>query len=330
MSAFIAALLDATLRATTALLLACLGELIAERAGILNLGVEGMMLIGALTGFITTVITGNPYLGFAVGALAGGISSLLHAFLCISLKADQVISGLMLTILGTGATTYFGTAWVDKSITGFQEVSIPFIGETLVAIPIIGEAFFSNMPTDYLALVMTVLVWYFLYRTNIGMELSAIGEDPEAADSVGVSVFKLRYLAVIIGGIFAGAAGAHLSLAYSQLWIPEMTAGRGWIAVALVIFAQWRPSRALVGAVLFGGLDALVLRANSISLSIDTGLPLAQQVNEVLVLLTNPSIMSTYPYIVTILILYVMNKGILSQYSAEPESLTQPYTSEID
>jgi simple sugar transport system permease protein len=330
MVTFAAGLLDATVQAATVLILAGLGELITERAGVLNLGVEGMMLTGALGGFIATVLTGSHWLGFGAGIVCGVLLAAVHAFLCITLNADQVISGVMITLLGGGLTTYFGSAWVEKSIDGFPEVTPPLIGGYLVEIPLIGEAFFRSTATDYLALLLVPVGWYFLTRTNLGLELVSIGEDPETADTMGISVFRLRYLAVLIGGGFAGAAGAHLSLAFSGLWVPGMTAGRGWIAVALVIFAQWRPSRLLVGAYLFGLLDAFRLRSQSLSLSLEPGTPLAGVLNPVVDFLTNPQIMGTYPYLATIIVLTYTVARTQSDRLAVPDALLEPYTREID
>lgn len=326
MVSFLAGLLDATVQAATVLLLAGLGELISERAGVLNLGVEGMMLVGALGGFIVTVVTGSYWLGFAAGIVLGMILALVHAFLCITLKSNQVISGVMLTLLGTGVTTFFGSAWVEESIDGFPQIAIP----VLVDIPVVGEAFFRSTATDYLALLLVVVVWYFLNHSNIGLEMISVGEDPEMADTMGVSVFRLRYLAVLVGGGFAGAAGAHLSLAFSQLWVPGMTAGRGWIAVALVIFAQWRPRRMLIGAYLFGLLDALQLRSQSLSLALGSDAPLASLINPVVEFLMTPQIMGTYPYLATIVVLTYAVIRTKSDRLAVPSALLQSYSRETD
>jgi simple sugar transport system permease protein len=330
MAGFTAGLLNATVSAATVFILAGLGELISERAGVLNLGVEGMMLGGALGGFIVTVITGSTWLGLAAGVAAGMVLASIHAFLCITMKANQVISGVMLTLLGTGLTTFYGSEWVEDSIDGFSEVTIPVIGQYLVEIPVIGGALFRNTPTDYIALALVPLTWYFLNRSNLGLELIAVGEDPEMADTMGVSVFKLRYLAVIIGGGFAGAAGAHLSLAFSQLWVPGMTAGRGWIAVALVIFAQWTPVRMLVGAYLFGMLDALQLRSQALSFSVGSETPLAGIINPAIEFLMNAQIMSTYPYLATILVLSYAVIKTKSDQLAVPSALLQSYSRETD
>jgi simple sugar transport system permease protein len=329
-TAFLAGLLDATVRASTVLILAALGEVIAERAGVLNLGVEGMMLTGALGGFITTVVTGSYWLGFGVGIVLGMALASVHAFLCISLKSNQVISGVMLTLLGTGLTTFFGSQWVSESIDGFPQVTVPIVGEYLVRIPILGEALFRSTATDYLALLLVPLVWLFLFRTNLGLETISVGEDPEMADTMGVDVFKMRYLAVIVGGGFAGAAGAHLSLAFSQLWVPGMTAGRGWIAVALVIFAQWRPERVLVGAYLFGLLDALQLRSQGLDLTLQAGTPLAEFLNPILEFVFHPTIMATYPYLATIIVLAYAVIRTRSDQLAVPSALLESYSRETD
>lgn len=330
MGGFIAGTLDATVQAATILLLAGLGELIAERAGVLNLGVEGMMIVGALGGFIVTVVTGSHWLGFAAGIVLGMLLALIHAYLCITLKADQVISGVMITLLGLGLTSFFGSGWVSKTIEGFPQITFPFVGQYLVQIPIIGEAFFRSSATDYIALALVPVVWYYLNRTNLGLETISVGEDPETADTMGVSVFKIRYLAVLIGGGFAGAAGAHLSLAYSELWTTGMTGGRGWIAIALVIFAQWRPFRLLVGAYLFGLFGVLRFRIQGLSLTVNQGFPLAHVLNPVIEFLTTPTIMGTYPYIATIVVLTYAVARTKSNRLAVPSALLQSYSRETD
>jgi ABC-type uncharacterized transport system permease subunit len=326
MTGFVAGLLDATVRAATVLMLAGLGEVISERAGVLNLGVEGMMLVGALGGFATTVVTGSHWLGFGAGIALGMVLALVHAVLCVSLKSNQVISGVMLTLLGTGITTFFGQGWVEESIQGFPQIAVP----VLVEVPLLGEALFRSTATDYLALSLVPVVWYFLFRTNLGLETISVGEDPETADTMGVDVFRTRYLAVVVGGGFAGAAGAHLSLAFSQLWVPGMTAGRGWIAVALVIFAQWRPERILVGAYLFGLLDALQLRSQSLDLTLGASAPLSGLLNPVFEFLFHPTIMATYPYLATIVVLSYAVIQTRSDQLAVPSALLQSYSRETE
>lgn len=327
MVSFAAGLIGATVSAGTIYIIGALGEIIAERAGILNLGMEGMMLVGALAGYVTAVITGNPWLGLIVAIIAGMAMSAIHAFLCISLKSDQVISGVMLTLLGTGLTSYFGVRWTQYSIDGIQKRTIPFIGDYLLQIPLIGEALFRNPPTDYIAFILIPMVWYLLFRTNLGLELIAVGEDPETADTMGVSVFRLRYLAVIIGGALAGLAGGHLSLAYSQIWTGGLTAGRGWIVVALVIFARWRPLYTVAGAYLFGMLEALQIRIQSLTLTIEGG---PEILNSVISFVFHPEIMSTYPYFITVLILAITVARSETGASAVPSALLKSYSREMD
>lgn len=321
--AFLTNLLDATISAGTIFIIAALGEIIAERAGILNLGMEGMMLVGALTGYMTAVITESMWLGLGVAVIGGIVMASIHAFLTITLKSDQVISGVMLTLLGTGITTYFGAAWTGRSIRGMRDVSIPVLNE----IPILGQAFFTNPATDYLAFVLVPLVWYLLNRTNLGLEIISVGEDPETADTMGVSVFRLRYLAVLIGGALAGLAGAHLSIAYAGIWTGEITAGRGWIVVALVIFARWSPIYAVAGAYLFGMLEALQIRIQGLSLVFDVLPPFA---NDLIAFFASPQIMATYPYFITVIVLAVTVAQSKQGASAVPSALLQSYSREMD
>lgn len=330
MAGLVGGIANATVNASTVLILAGLGELISERAGVLNLGVEGMMLVGALSGFIITVVTGSYWVGFAAAIVAGGLMALLHAFLCISLNSDQAVSGIMLTLLGTGLTTFFGSTYSGDSISGFPEVTIPLVGEYLLEIPILGPALFQSTATDYAALLLVPIVWAFLFRTNIGLELISVGEDPETADTMGVEVFRIRYLAVIIGGCFAGAAGAHLSLAFNQIWSAGMTAGNGWIAVALVIFARWRPSRLFLGAYLFGLLNALALYTQAIDLTLTPESAFAGTLNPIIEFIMNPTIMSTYPYLVTLIVLTITVIRAENRQLAQPSALVQSYSREVD
>jgi len=328
MAGLVTSLANATVNASTVLILAGLGELISERAGVLNLGVEGIMLVGALSGFVTTITTGSNWLGLGVAVFAGGAMSLIHAFLCVSLKSDQAVSGIMLTLLGTGLTTFFGNPWSGDSLSGsgFQELSIPL----LVEIPVVGPAVFQSTATDYIALLLVPVVWLFLFRTNLGLELISVGEDPETADTMGVSVFRMRYLAVIVGGALAGAAGAHLSLAFNGIWSAGMAAGRGWIAVALVIFARWRPERILLGAYLFGLFNALQLFSQALDFTLGPGTPLASVLNPVINFVMNPTIMSTYPYIATLLVLVITVIRAENRELAQPSALVQSYSREAD
>lgn len=321
----IAGTLESTVRLATPLLLAAMGEVIAERSGVLNLGVEGMMLAGALGGFAAAVVSGSIWVGFLVGMLAGAALAALHAFLCITLKADQVISGIMLTLLGTGLTTYFGRGYIGINIDGFPKIAIPGLSE----IPIIGHAFFSITALDYLGLALVPVIWYFLFRTNIGAEITAVGEDPETADTAGIPVFRIQYACVLLGGALAGAAGAQLSLAFTNFWGVEMVAGRGWIAVALVIFAQWRIWQVLVGAYLFAAIDALSFRSGAVRESI-LGVADFAALESALGFFLNPQVMNTYPYLMTIVVLWaVMRRGNLHELGA-PSALLESYSREQD
>jgi len=327
---FLTGLAGATVTASTVLIFAGLGELITERAGVLNLGVEGMMLIGALTGVVVTTVTGSYWLGFFAGSVSGLAFSSLHAFLCVSLNADQAISGIMLTLLGAGLTTYFGSGWGSAKYEGFPDYTLPIIGDLLVEIPIIGPALFRGPSTDFIALFLVVVTWYLLFRTNIGLELISVGEDPATADTMGIDVFKMRYLAVLIGGLFAGAAGAHLSLAFNDIWSNGISAGQGWVAIALVIFARWRPGRLLFGAYLFGLFNALQLQSQALDLTLSPETPLAGTLNPIIDFVMNPSVMSMYPYIVTLVVLTVTVVWSQGEDRAEPSALVQAYSREMD
>ena len=252
--AFFIAIFSSAVIAGTPILLAALGELLTERAGILNLGVEGMMLIGAVSGFMAAIISGNSWLGLITAMAAGGMMGLIHSILTVSLRANQVVSGLALTLFGTGLSGYMGKAYIGMPVlTPFRAVSFPFLSE----IPFFGPALFRHDVLIYMSWILVLVLWFFLKKTRAGLNLQAIGENPGAADSLGINVAGLRYLYVIAGGMLCGAGGAYLSLASAPSWLENMTAGRGWIAVALVIFALWRPWRALIGSYLFGGIDAL-------------------------------------------------------------------------
>lgn len=255
------AILAAAIGAGTPILFAALGELLAERAGILNLGVEGMMLVGAVSGFLATVKTGDLWMGLVVAMVAGGLLALVHAFLTITLRANQVVSGLALALFGSGLSSYLGKPLIGvPAPVSFRGLDLPGLGQ----IPFFGPVFFNQDALVYVTYLLVPLLWFFLYRTRPGLHLRSVGENPACADVMGVNVFAIRYVYVIAGGMLAGAGGAYLSLAYAPSWIDNMTAGRGWIAIALVIFATWDPVRALIGAYLFGGVDALVFRIQAL------------------------------------------------------------------
>ncbi|MCB9432682.1 MAG: ABC transporter permease [Ardenticatenaceae bacterium] len=250
-------ILHAGLATGTILLFAAIGEVFAERAGILNLGVEGMMLMGAMAGFSTSLSTGSPMLGLLVAILAGGILSLAHGLVTIHFQADQVVSGLSLTFLGTGLALVLG-----QGLTGQNPPLVPsFDIPGLALIPFIGPVFFANHSLlVYVGYLFAPLTWYYIYKTRPGMHLRAVGEKPEAADTMGLNVYALRYFYVFVGGCLAGLAGATISLSVSPGWFSELTtSGQGWIAVGLVIFAQWDPLRAAFGGYLFGALRRTIL-----------------------------------------------------------------------
>jgi ABC-type uncharacterized transport system permease subunit len=259
------AILAAAIVAGTPLLYAALGEILAERTGVLNLGIEGMMLVGAVTSFMVCVNTGSHWLGLVAGMVFGGLVAAIHAFLCITLKANQVVSGLALTIFGTGLSGFLGKALIGiPAPNTFSKISIPILSK----IPFFGPILFNQDMLVYISYLLVPALWYFIYYTNPGLKMRSVGENPGAADSLGINVFLIRYTYVILGGVLSGIAGAYLALAYAPTWLENMTAGRGWIAVALVIFATWNPIKALIGAYIFGGVDALGYRLQAIGIDI--------------------------------------------------------------
>lgn len=243
------------LRSATPLLLAALGEIYAERSGILNLGLEGMMATGALSSFAAAFITGNPWVGILVGMIVGGLLSLIHGVVSISLKGNQVVSGLALTMLGLGLSSVLGRMYVGNQLS-IEARFLPKPVEPLSSIPILGKALFDQDPIFYLSLFLSLIMWFFLYRTKYGIIIRSTGENPAAVDAAGVNVSSVRYVSTLLGGLLAGLAGAYLSVAYNPAWIENMTAGRGWIALALVIFSLWDPLKALLGSYLFGIVEA--------------------------------------------------------------------------
>ena len=257
--AFLVSILVVAVEAGTSLLYATLGEIFTERSGVLNLGLEGMMLMGALSGFIAAKGTDTVWMGVAAAMLVGGGLALIHAFLTISLRANQVVSGLALTLFGTGLANFLGRPYVGKIGPKFTPLPLPVLGD----LPALGEAFFRQDLLVYAVYLLVPLAWLYLYKTRPGLHLRTVGENPRAADALGVNVVGLRYLYTIIGGMLVGLGGAHLSLAYTPGWTEGLTAGRGWIAIALVIFATWSPVRAVVGAILFGGINAVQFRVQA-------------------------------------------------------------------
>lgn len=310
-------ILQAGVGTGTVLLFATIGELFAERSGVLNLGVEGMMLIGSMTAFSITLITGNPWLGVLVAMLVAGLFSQIHAFIVVTLQGDQVVSGLALTFLGAGISVVLGEGLSKAgAISLIPSFSIPILSQ----IPILGPIFFTNQSVlVYVGFLLIPLSWYYINKTRPGMHLRAVGEHPAAADTLGINVSRLRYFYVCVGGVFAGLAGATISLAISPGWFSELTtAGQGWIAVGLVIFAQWDPLRAAFGAYAFGALRRLIL---------DIQGPI------VLLGFPNPFYYNPYwgfflqmlPYAFTIIVLVIGSREAVRKRLGAPAALGLPY-----
>ncbi len=310
-------ILQAGVATGTVLLFATIGEILAERSGVLNLGVEGMMLIGAMSAYSITLATGNPWLGVLVGMIAAGLLSQIHAFITIHLRADQVVSGLSLTFLGTGISLVLGDG---LSKAGAVSLLPNFTIPLFTKIPLIGPIFFTNQNIlVYFGYLLCPLVWYYINQTRPGLHLRAVGEYPAAADALGINVFGLRYLYVFLGGVFAGLAGAAISLAISPGWFSEMTtAGQGWIAVGLVIFAQWDPFRAVFGAYIFGALRRLILDIQGPTMILGIANPFYY----------NPYygfFLEMLPYAFTIIVLVVGSREAVRKRIGAPAALGIPY-----
>ncbi len=261
-------LLAATVQSGTPILYATLGEIFTEKSGVLNLGVEGIMIVGALVGFIVAKFTGNPTLAFIAAGFAGLSVASIHGIVCLLFQGNQVVSGLALTILGTGFANYLGTSFVGQSAPGFSPYAIPYLSK----IPVIGPVFVNHDPLVYITYLRPPLMWFYLTSTRLGLGIRAAGENPAATRAAGLNVLLYRWTGILVGGFFMGLGGAYLSLAYTHLWTNNMTAGRGWIAVALVIFAFWRPGRAIFGAYLFGGIMSLQLRMQAMGTQLPSSL----------------------------------------------------------
>lgn len=310
-------ILQAGVASGTVLLFAALGEVLAERSGVLNLGVEGMMLIGAMTAFSVTIKTGNPWIGVLAAMFVAGLLSQIHAFIVITLQADQVVSGLALTFLGTGISLVLGEGLSKAgTVSLMPNFSIPLLSQ----IPILGPIFFRNQSVlVYIGYLLTPLAWYYINRTRGGLHLRAIGEYPSAADALGINVFRMRYLYVFIGGVLAGLGGATISLAVSPGWFSELTTGgQGWIAVGLVIFAQWDPIRAAVGSYAFGALRRLILDIQGPTLLLG---------------MKNPFYYDPYlgfflqmlPYAFTVIVLVIGSREAIRKRLGAPAALGNPY-----
>lgn len=262
------AILVATLQAGTPLFFAALGELVVEKSGVLNLGIEGMMLVGSVTGFITAVSTGSVVLGICAAMLAGMVMAGLFGLLTLTLLANQVATGLALSIFGIGLSAFIGQDYVGEPLAGLAPLSIPGLSD----LPVLGPLLFAHDPLIYASLLLFGAVSWFLYRSRAGLVLRAVGESPDAAHAIGYAVIGVRYLAVLFGGAMSGLAGAYLSVVYTPLWVENMAAGRGWIALALVVFATWKPGRVLLGAYLFGGVTILQLHVQGAGVGVSSHL----------------------------------------------------------
>jgi simple sugar transport system permease protein len=281
MDGLLISLLAAAVQSGTPILYATLGEILTEKSGVLNLGVEGIMMVGALAAFLTAQSTGSPALGFFMGGVVGGLLAGVHGAVCLGFQGNQVVSGLALTILGTGLANFLGTPFVGKSGPGFTALAIPVLSD----LPLLGRIFFRQDILVYLSYLAVPLMWLFLRNTRWGLALRSVGENPAAAAANGLNVIAWRWIGILAGGFVTGLGGAYLSLAYTHLWTNGLSAGRGWIAVALVIFAFWRPERAMLGAYLFGGVMAFQLRLQAAG----THLP--------------SSLLLMLPYVLTVLVL---------------------------
>ena len=292
--------------AATPLVFAATGELVCEKSGVLNLGVEGMMLIGAVFGFAAVTLTGQPLAGLLAGSLCGLVAALIFALLTLTLLSNQVATGLALTIFGTGLSALVGLDYVGETIEQIRSIHIPVLSD----LPVIGRLLFGHDPLVYLAIIILALCGWFLKHTRWGMILRAVGDPDVSAHAIGYPVIAIRYAAVAFGGAMAGLGGAYLSLVYTPLWAENMTAGRGWIALALVVFASWRPSRVLLGAILFGGITILQLNAQAAGL----GIPGA--------------FMSMLPYIATIVVLVLISRDAIRIRLNAPACLGKPFRAE--
>ncbi len=297
------AILLTVITAATPLVLAAMGELVAERAGVLNLGVEGMMVMGAVLAFAATQATGSPYIGILAGIACGALFSVLFGFLTLTLVANQVATGLALTILGLGVSGQIGEPYVGMSGIKLQPIVIPLLSD----IPFLGPVLFKQDLIFYMSIALIFGVNWFLFRSRAGLKLRAVGDSHASAHTLGVNVLRTRYLAVMFGGACAGLAGAQLSLVYTPQWVENMSAGRGWIALALVVFASWRPWRLLAGGYLFGAVSISQLHVQPLNLGIPSQL------------------LSALPYAATVIVLVLISRNRRTTLINTPASLGKPF-----
>ncbi len=302
MDILIAAILT-IITAATPLLFAALGELVTEKSGVLNLGVEGMMIMGAIIGFVAVHHTGSASVAIIASMVAGAFMASIFAILVLKFHARQVPTGLALTIFGLGLSALIGQSMIGVAYTGIPKIAIP----GLASIPVIGNILFNQDGLVYLSILMVIVVYWFMNKTRAGLILRAVGDSHDAAHAMGYSVVKIRFMAILFGGAMAGVGGAYLSLAYSPLWVEGMTAGRGWIALALVVFASWKVGRVLLGAYLFGGITILQLHAQALGIGIPS------------------QVMSMLPYLATILVLVFISRDKTKIKLNSPASLGKPF-----
>ena len=298
-----ALLLAATLNAGTVLAIASLGLLINEKAGIVNLGAEGMMLCAAIAGFATVVHTGNDWLGFAAGMGAGALLAAAFGVLVIWLNTNQYATGLALSLFGVGFSAFSGISYVQAKLPERPQFAIPVLGD----IPLVGPALFRHHPAVYLTILFAAALIWFLYRTRSGLVLRSVGESPESAHALGYPVRRIRLAAVVAGGAMCGLAGAFISIVYTPLWVEGMVAGRGWIALALTTFATWRPARVLLGAYLFGGVTMLQFHLQGVGLDVPS------------------QFLSMLPYLATIVVLALISRNPAWIRVNMPASIGKPF-----
>ena len=298
-----ALLLAATLSAGTVLAIAALGLLINEKAGIVNLGAEGMMLCAAIAGFATVVHTGNSWLGFAAGMAAGAALAAFFGVLVIWLGTNQYATGLALSLFGAGFSAFAGIKYVQEKLPEQSQFAIPLLAD----LPFVGPALFRQHPMVYIAMAITAGLIWFLYRTRAGLVLRSVGENPESAHALGYPVRRIRLAAVVAGGALCGLAGAYVSVVYTPLWVEGMIAGKGWIALALTTFATWRPARVLLGAYLFGGVTMLQFHLQSLGVEVP------------------PQFLTMLPYLSTILVLVLISRNPLWIRVNMPTSIGKPF-----
>ncbi len=298
-----ALLIAATLNAGTVLAIAGLGLLINERAGIVNLGAEGLMLVAAIAGFATAVMTGSDWIAFGAGALAGALLAATFGVLVIWLNTNQYATGLALSLFGTGFSAFVGIRFVQEKLGPRPQFNLPLLGD----IPLVGPALFRHHPMVYLAIGLTIGLGWFLYRSRAGLVLRSIGESPESAHALGYPVRRIRLIAVMAGGALCGVAGAYLSVVYTPLWVEGMVAGKGWIALALTTFATWRPARVLLGAYLFGGVTMLQFHLQGQGVDVPS------------------QFLSMAPYLATIVVLVLISRNPAWIRINMPASLGKPF-----